>query len=253
MINPMELTGKHIIVTGASSGIGAGICRHISKLGAKVSLVARNQEKMDDVVLSMDGAGHRCYQVDLSNPQGIEAAIKSICSDQGRIDGAVYSAGLGAITPLRLLKPKKLEELATVNYFSYVEFARCVTSRKYRSENLSFVGISSVASRQGDKGKVGYSSTKAAIDGAMRAMAHELYADGVRVNNVLPGWVRTDMYDRTIETVGRGNIEKEFEMVQFIGVPLEVEDIANAVAFLLSDASRFITGVEFDITGGRLS
>lgn len=253
MINPMELTGRHIAVTGASSGIGAEVSRHIARLGGKVSLIARNQEKLAAVLDSMEGEGHKAYTLDLSVPESIEAKIKEIYAEQGRFDGGVYCAGIGDPCPLKLMKPAKLEYMASLNYFSFIEFVRCITLKKYRADTMSVVGVSSIESAHGDKGKTMYCSTKAAMDGAMRAIAIELASSGVRVNNVRPGWVRTDMYDNQIRNLGEETVAKELEMLNFAGKPLETIDVANSIAFLLSDAGRYISGTAMVIAGGNVS
>lgn len=253
MINPMDLTGKHFVVTGASSGIGAEIARHIARLGGRVSLLARNIGRLNEVVASMEGSGHAAFSVDLSDPANLEDVMRGIVSERGRFDGGVYSAGLGDACPLKLMKPGKMAAMANVNYLSYIEFVRCITLKKNRAETMSVVGISSIESAHGDKGKTMYCSTKAAIDGAMRAMAHELAQDGVRVNNIQPGWVRTDMYENQIKMLGEEVVAKELEMFQYIGRPIETIDVANAAAFLLSDASRYVTGTTMVVAGGYLS
>lgn len=252
MVNPMDLVGKHIVIAGASSGIGAETARHITRLGGRVSLIARRAEKLREVVEGLEGRRGSCYLLDFENTNEIASVIDRIFCEQGAFDGAVYSVGIGDTVPLRMAKPEKMGKMALVNYLGYIEFVRCVTLKKYRAANMSVVGISSAASRQGEKGKVGYCSTKAAIDGAMRALAHEL-APAVRVNNVLPGWVRTEIYEEYLNSCGEELVQKEFEMLQYMGKPLETIDVANAVTFLLSDASRFITGVDMPVDGGRLS
>lgn len=253
MINPMDLTGKHIVVTGASSGIGAEIATHISRLGGRVSLLARNEDRLKKVMHGLEGKSHRYYLIDLMQTERIEDVVKNIFEEQGVFDGAVYSAGVSITCPFKLAKPEKLLKMATINYLSFFEFTRCVTFKKYRAKSMSIIGISSIASEKGLKGATMYCSTKSAMNGGMRAMASELVDLGIRVNNIVPGWVRTDMYDDFIHQLGEENIKKEFEMLQYIGKPLETIDIANAATFLLSDASRFITGTEMIVAGGYLT
>ena len=252
MINPIALTGKHILVTGASSGIGAEIAIHITRLGGKVSLFARNEGKLQKVVSTLEDQRGKYYRIDFQNTNEIAPVIKQTYNEQGAFDGVVYCAGIADAIPLKMTKPDKMLQFANVNFLSFVEFVRCTTLKQYRAETMSIVGISSTASYRGDKGKVPYSSTKSAMNGAMRAMAHELASSSVRVNNVLPGWTRTRMYDNFATTLGTSNIDKEFDMLQYMGI-IETVDVANAVAFLLSDASRYITGTELRVDGGALS
>lgn len=253
MINPMDLSGKHILVAGASSGIGAETARQITRLGGKVSLLARREDKLQEVVASLEEQRGKYYVLDFANAEDIAGVIERIYQEQGTFDGAVYSVGEGENRPLKMTKPQRLKEVAAVNFFGYVEFVRCITMKKFREEKMSIVGISSIASKQGEKGKTMYCSTKAAMNGAMRALAHELADVNVRVNNVLPGWVRTAMYNDYIKNLGDEIVNKELAVYQYMGEPLETVDVANAVCFLLSDAARFITGTEMVVAGGYLS
>jgi NAD(P)-dependent dehydrogenase (short-subunit alcohol dehydrogenase family) len=249
----MDLTNKHILIAGGSSGIGAEIARYVTELGGKVSLIARNENKLKKVITSLYGNNNKYYLLDLNNTDLISLTIQNIFNEQGAFDGIVYCAGVGDACPIKMLKPEKLESITSVNFFGFVEVVRCATVSKYKKKIMSIVGISSIESEKGDKGKTAYCSTKAAMNGAMRAMAHELAEQNIRVNNVLPGWVRTDMYLEQVKRLGEENIKKELEMFQYIGRPIETIDIANAVAFLLSDASRYITGTEMIVAGGYLS
>lgn len=253
MLNPMDLKGRHVIITGASSGIGAETAKVISKLGATVSLIARDVRKLDCVINELEGVGHAAYVADLNDPSQVEFAVQAAFDRSGAFGGAVYSAGVSETRPFKSVKPDKLLAVASVNYLSYVEFVRCVTDRKRRGSALSVVGVSSVNSEHGVGGEVAYCSSKAAMNGAMRAMARELAPVGIRVNNVLPGWVRTNMYDKTVAMLGNEAVGKVFDMLQYIGGPLEPIDVANSIAFLLSDAARGITGTEMVVGGGYLS
>ena len=250
MINPMDLTGKHFVVTGASSGIGAETARQITRLGGKVSLIARREDKLQEVVESLDGQRGRYFLLDLSNPEEIASVIDQIFCEQGAFDGGVYAAGAPGAMSLKMSKPERLRKVALINYLSYVEFVRCITLKKYRAANMSVVGISSAGSLHGSKGLTMYSSSKAAMNGAMLSMARELAEYNIRVNTVIPGWVNTEFID---SVRGTDSFNKEFEMMQYIGKLLEPVDVANAVCFLLSDAGRFITGTELLVNGGYLS
>ena len=253
MINPMDLSGKHILVAGASSGIGAETARQITRLGGKVSLLARREEKLQEVMASLEEQRGKYYVLDFANTEDIADVVEQIYKEQGAFDGAVYSVGESINRPLKLLKPEKINRMVAINYLGFVEFVRCITMKKFRATEMSIVGISSVASEHGEKAKVAYCSTKAAMNGAMRAMAHELASNNIRVNNVLPGWVKTVMYDKSVNGMLAETIVKEMEMIQYMGEPLETIDVANAVCFLLSDAARFITGTEMLVAGGSLS
>ena len=153
MINPMDLSGKHILVAGASSGIGAETARQITRLGGKVSLLARREDKLQEVIASLEEQRGKYYVLDFAKTEEIASVVEQIYQEQGVFDGAVYSVGEGENRPIKMIKPQRLKEIATVNFFGYVETVRCITMKKFRANKMSIVGISSIASEQGEKGK----------------------------------------------------------------------------------------------------
>lgn len=252
MINPMEMTGKTIIVTGASSGIGRETAILISKLGGNVVLVARNEERLQQTKNQLDNGNHSYYSFDLQNHAGIEDFIKRVVEENAPIDGLAYCAGIGNRCPVRMLKPEKLIQMLEINTIGFVETARILSSTKYREANASFVYVSSIASIKGEKGLLAYSMSKGAVNSGMRVMAKELGPHGVRVNVVLPSWIKTEMADNIFEDYGKGEFDKEIDSMQYLGLGAPI-DVANAIVFLLSDAAKFITGTEMIVDGGYVS
>lgn len=253
MINPMEMTGKTIIVTGASSGIGRATAILISKLGGKVILIARNARELDKTLLQLDPkVDNARYVFDLSASHEIESLIKQVASEHGEINGLAFCAGIGNRCPSRMLKPSKLLEMLTINSISFIEMARVLANVRYRAEKASFVCISSVASLKGEKGLLAYSVSKGAINSAVRVMAKEWGENGIRVNAILPSWVNTEMAQGILSDYGKGEFDDAIKSKQYLGMGTPL-DIANAVVFLLSDASKFITGTEMVIDGGYVS
>lgn len=253
MINPMEMTGKTIIVTGASSGIGRATASLISKLGGKVILIARNTSELDKTLLQLNPkVDNACYAFDLSANYEIESLIKKIVSEHGEINGLAFCAGIGNRCPGKMLKPNKLLEMLNINFISFVEMARLLAHAQYRADKASFVCISSVASLKGEKGLLAYSASKGAINSAVRVMAKEWGENGIRVNAVLPSWVNTEMAQGILNNYGKGEFDDAIKSKQYLGMGTPL-DIANAVVFLLSDASKFITGTELIIDGGYIS
>ena len=251
MINPMDLTGKHILITGASSGIGKATSIHLSKLGAKLTLIARNEEKLGDTLKLLEGKGHAIYSIDLKEIILIESLLNKIVDSNGPIDGLVHCAGIATMRPLSMTKPDFLHDMMLINYYSFVELIRCASKKNKHREGASFIGMSSVASQYGDKSKIAYCSSKAAMDSAVRCMAKELAYKNIRVNTIVAGFIRTDMYDAYIETAGEEAVVSNISD-QYLGMG-DTIDIANAMAYLLSDASKFITGTGFVVDGGFLS
>ena len=252
MINPLDLTDKRIIVTGASSGIGKATAIHLSKLGASVIMIARNKDKLQEVLLNLEGETHSIYSFDLKQIDRIEELVKQIISEGGAIHGFVHSAGIGSMRPLAMTKYEYLHDMMLINFYSFVEMIRCLSKKKNSVEGSSFIGVSSVSSLTGNKTRTAYCATKSAMDGAIRSMAKELEARKIRVNSVVPGWVATEMYDEYIEEQGYNQNSQLLMTRQYMGV-VDTEGVANAIAYLLSDASRFITGTGFVVDGGYLS
>lgn len=248
----MDLTGKHVLVTGASSGIGKETAIHISKLGAKVSLVARNEDKLKETFNELEGNGHLIYAFDLRYVNDIGDAIKKIVSQNGPLNGLVHCAGIADMRPLAMTTPDFLHNMFLINFYAFIELVRCASKKNNYVNGASFVGISSVGSKSGDKSKTSYCASKAAMDAAVKCMARELSVKNIRVNTIIGGFVKTDMYNQYVESSGVDAINNYVLTKQYMGIG-EPIDFANAIAFLLSGASKFITGSGFIVDGGYLS
>ena len=248
----IDLNGKTILVTGSSSGMGAETAILCSELGAKVILVARRVDKLEEVMLKLKGEGHKFYSFDLSELDMIEDFIKNLISEAGPLDGFVHCAGIPGTRPLKLMKPKALQQVMSINFNSFVEIVRCITKKKSFNEGMSIVGISSVSSKMGSLGKVAYCASKAAMDASARSMAKELTPYGIRVNTVCPGLIDTAVFDKIkSDAVDSHDLEMKMER-QYLGIGKPI-DVANVIVFLLSDAARMMTGLSIGVDGGLLS
>ena len=174
----LKLNGKHILVTGATSGIGKQTAILLSQLGAKVSVVGRNQERLDEVFLKMDGDGNHKYSFDFKNIDDIESLVKTIVQDGGPLDGLVHSAGITKDLPLANSKNKYVQDIMVTNFNSFIELVRCATKKHRFNEGMSIVGLSSVTANGAAVALSAYAASKAAINGAMRCMARELAPKG---------------------------------------------------------------------------
>lgn len=249
MINPMELTGKHIVITGASSGIGRSASIQASKLGAHVSLIARNEEKLRETVSLMSGDDHNVITADLSEIDKIDGIIADISERFGAIDGLVHCAGLGINRPLKLAKPEFVEQITRLNFFAFVELIRAAAYRKRSNNGASYIGISSVAAVHGNKTQGVYSASKGAMNSVVHSFAKELASRDIRVNTIAFGMVDTDMYRGFLESGGNN---EELLQDQYLGI-IPPEYAGNAICFLLSDAGKYITGSTFNYDAGDLS
>lgn len=253
MFNLVDLTGKRIIVTGASQGIGQDTAILLSKLGANVILLARSMDRLQNVHDLLYGEGHSYYFLDLSDISSIEEKVKLIIKEQGLIDGMVYCAGITNDRPIQLYKPYIIHETFDVNFCGFIELLRCITKKRCFNEGMKVVAISSVAADFGCKAHLAYSSSKAAINGAVRCLAKELAEKGINVNCIQPGMIETDMYKKYLKDIGVDSEENNRLLRrQYLGIGKTI-DVAAASAFLLSDAARFITGITLPVDGGYSS
>ena len=151
-----------------------------------------------------------------------------------------------------MMKPKALQQVMDINFNSFVEVVRCITKRNAFNEGMSIVGISSVSSTMGSLGKVAYCASKAAMDAVVRCMAKELAPYKIRANTVCPGLIETAIYQKFQDNAGDSHDAQLKLERQYLGLGQPI-DVANMIVFLLSDASRMITGANIGVDGGMLS
>lgn len=247
----VNLTGKKILIVGASQGIGAQTAITLSKLGAQIVLSARNETKLNQVLKSMEGKGHYLYCLDVTQLDQIEGSVSEIVQMVGRLDGMVYCAGITDDRPLGMDKPPVVESILRTNLCGFIELVRVITKKKNYNAGMRIVGISSTAAFVGTKAHAIYSASKAGMDGAVRSMAVELAEKGICINTIAPAFIKTEMYEKTLNDIWGGQIGGRLNR-QYLGLG-DPEDVANAVAFLMSSAARFITGNCLPVDGGTLS
>lgn len=237
-----SLTGKHILVTGASSGMGKVFARMIAAEGAVVSLLARNEERLTQTLNSLNGEGHKVFVCDLTDDE----QIKKVATELNPIDGAVFCAGINDYVPLKFVSQSKIEPIFKTNFYSQVILTQSLVKKKQINKGASLVFISSLSSKLGVPGTLLYASSKAALDSAVRVMAAEMAPQGIRVNSICPGIVKTEMLSGT-NISEEQFVEQEKEYPLGLGTP---EDVGYAVLFHLSDGSRWLTGQNMIIDGG---
>ncbi len=249
----ISFEGKNILVIGASSGIGEETAYVLDRNGANVIVVARREDKLKKVCDNMISSKKAYYCCDVSEIETIEPLIKRIVSEVGKIDGMVYSAGITeGDVPIKYLTYDRQINTFKTNYFGFVESVRQVTKKGMYNEGLRIASVSSVASLCGTKAHIPYSASKAAMNAAIRCLAKELNSKGICINSVAPSMVNTGMYQSLLDTQG-DNSDANIELLnkQFLGLA-EPSDVAYALAFLLSEEARFITGITLTVDGGFL-
>ena len=251
MINPMDLTGKRILVTGATGGMGSQTSIQLSRLGAQVVLCDIKMEALERVYEKLEGSGHAMYCLNLHDIDAIEDLIKRIVDEQGKLSGFAHCAGIAPMRPLKMTKKEDIISVMDANLFSFIEIVRSLTKKDRFQDEGSIVAISSTASIQGKQSKVAYSASKAALDGVIRCLVCDLKKKRIRVNSVMPCWVNTRMYTDYIDQYPDTFEVQEIKEKQHIGVTEPIE-VANTIAFLLSDAARTITGTSILIDDGMM-
>ena len=252
MINPMDLTGKTILLSGATGGIGRACAQRFAELGARVILFDVFRQKMADLLPTLPGEGHAAYFVNLNDNETIEPAVAELCGEVGMIHGFVHCAGVAPMRPFKMTKFEDVMWPMQINFFSFVEIVHALTAKKSRfADGGSIVAMSSTGAIHGKPTKLGYSASKAAVDAAIRCMICDLQKRKIRMNSVMPSWVNTEMLEQFLNDYPDSRDVQEMREKQFMGIsdPMEV---ANTIAFLLSDATKTITGASILMDGGIL-
>lgn len=240
----LNLNNKKVLVMGASGGIGRQTAIKLSELGANLVISGRDENRLKETFSMLKGEGHYSLQFDVENLDKIPDFIKSIVElNNIKLHGLVYSTGVIPIRPIKNTTPNFLNHIMTINYFAFVEMVRCFSNKKI-SIGGSIVALSSYASINGDKGQLAYSASKGAIDSSIIVMAKELYSKGFRINALRPANVAYKNME--IDNLLDGT--KEITEKMKTGA-IDPKNIAEQIAFLLSDCSSGVYGRCFDIRG----
>lgn len=247
----IDFNNKTFIVSGAG-GIGAETAILLNNYGAKIILLDINEINLNDTLHKLQGINNS-YVCDFSNIDSIASIIKTIIEENGPVDGFVHCVGVGSVRPLKMSKYDFMLKVMNINFFSFIEIIRCITGKNcFNTTGMNIVGISAIGAFLGNSTKTAYCASKGAMNAAVRCLAKELFPKNIRVNTVAPGVTNTPMAKASEEYGMDSEEHKQILMRQYMGIcqPL---DIANAVAFLMSDMSRMITGTCIPVDGGKLS
>ncbi len=242
----LSLAGKSIVVTGSSRGIGAGIARSLAQLGAQVAVTySSGRESAERLLQDLPGNSHLMVHLNVAEAASVESAFKEIFEKFGKIDGLVNNAGITRDQLLLRMKDEDFDAVISANLRGAYLCTKAVMRSMLKARAGSIVNISSVVAQMGNPGQSPYCASKAGLEGFTRSIALEVASRGLRVNAVAPGFIVTDMTD-ALDPKQREAIETRIPL-QRLGT---VEDIAQPVAFLLSDMSLYVTGQVLQVNGG---
>lgn len=250
------LNNKNIIITGASSGIGKVCAVECAKMGANIILLGRDNDRLIEVCAEVNEATqesfkgrHLFFSIDLLNDlQSLAAIVDDVVLKLGKIDGFIHAAGIEKTLPISAMKETDYTNILKVNTISGFDLAKVVTKKKNIADKASFVFISSITAIVGRPGVVGYAASKGALVAGARAMALELASKNITVNCISPGTILTPMMTKYLDSLPEDEKNKRKD-----GFPLGLgkpSDVANLAIFLLSDASKWITGQNLIVDGG---
>lgn len=243
MYNPYSLEGKTILITGASSGIGRRTAIECSRMGAKLVITGRNQDRLNDTLSSLEGEGHLTFAGDLTEETAMEALMEQLPP----LNGVFFCAGVTDTTPAKFIDEEKIERVFSINIKSPMLLTKWLVKKKKIQTGASLVYMSSYGAEVVTPGLGIYAASKGAVNSFMRTIATELSARKVRANSIMAMMVQTELIS-TLGSLSKEDIEKdEAKYPLGYGKP---EDIAFAVIYLLSDASKWVTGSIIKMDGG---
>jgi NAD(P)-dependent dehydrogenase (short-subunit alcohol dehydrogenase family) len=244
MSTQFHLTGKMILVTGASSGIGRQVAISVAEMGATLVLNGRNEARLTETLNELSGDGHVVLAANLLN----EIERKTMVEQLPQLDGIVHCAGVVNSYPIKFLNEDKIAETLKINYDAPVLLMALITRKKKLNRNASIVFLSSISGQIPHVGGAMYAGSKAALESFSKVFAMEFYRQGIRSNCLSPAMVKTPMYAEAEEAMSKESMDEHVAKYPLgVGRP---EDVANAAIFFLSDASRWITGTNLRLDGG---
>ncbi|XP_044735082.1 3-oxoacyl-[acyl-carrier-protein] reductase FabG-like [Chrysoperla carnea] len=252
----MNFTDKVVLITGASSGIGAATAIHFSKYGAKLALTGRNVENLQKVAEQCHNAKEGNLKPfiipgDVSNENDVKNILSTTIKEFGKLDVLVNNAGILETGTIETTNVEQYDRVFNVNVRSVYQLTNLAVPYLIQTKG-SIVNVSSVNGIRSFPGVLAYNMSKAALDQLTRCVALELGGKGVRVNSVNPGVTITEIHKR-----GGMNEEQYAKFLErakethILGRPGQAEEVARAIAFLASDEASFITGASLPVDGGR--
>ncbi|MDR2407061.1 MAG: SDR family oxidoreductase [Bacteroidales bacterium] len=243
-MNPFSLENKTVLVTGASSGIGKAIAIMCSQMGANLVITGRNEERLKNTFEELEGVNHTYLIADLTKEDNVEQLVKNL----SKLDGFVNSAGIVKPQLLAYTDMNEINDILQTNSISAINLSRLLIQHNKINKEASIVYISSINGNNCSSiGSSIYAASKAMLNGFMKGIALELASKKIRVNCITPGMIETDIFKGS-------NIDTEAIEKDRLKYPLKrygrPEEVAYSVIYLLSDATKWVTGSSLLIDGG---
>ena len=244
-----NLKNKIAIVTGASQGIGKSISEIFSIAGAHVVCLARNKDRLKELVseISKNGNSASYISCDVSDGNSIEDALRSVVKDYKQIDILVNNAGITKDSLILRMKEQNWDQVMNTNLKGAFYSTKIVLRHMMKKKYGRIINITSIVGLQGNPGQSNYAASKAGLIGFSQSIAKEVASRGITVNCIAPGWIETEMTNDIPQDI-KENIIKNIP----IGKTGSAEDIANTALFLASKEARYITGQTITVDGGRV-
>lgn len=248
-MNPFSLQGKTIVISGASSGIGRQCAISCAAMGARVVAIGRNSERLNETMAALSGSNHHSFLLDLTDTAAVAQTVKEIVAITGPVHGLLNVAGVSSTLLLQSVSEAKMEEAFKNNVFSAIHLTRELTRKpNFDKAGGSIVFFSSIMGSYGDVGKSLYAMTKGALQSGARSLAAELARKNIRVNTVSPGLIITPI-NENLPHITDPEKRQKLEDMHLLGLG-KPDDVANACIYLLSDASKWVTGTNLFVDGG---
>lgn len=249
MHNPFSLQNKVILITGASSGIGKQCAISCSQMGATIVLLARDITRLEQTFTEMAPGNHLYYSEDLTEFDKLEGIVADSVNKVGKFSGFIHAAGVELTMPLSNTTTSDFQRIFSLNCIAGFELTKILSKKKYSQPGLSLVLISSIAGCIGNGALSAYSASKGALIAATKSIAIELATKGYRINSVSPGHVKDTKMSNEKALKMSDEVLNTIELSHPLGLG-DVYDVANACVYLLSDAAKWVTGINLIVDGG---